>query len=104
MIRRIVQFVGHLTLGCVCGATVGVVYWVVVMALDGHSLVAAIHGEVEDALGTLQGLTFLGAACGLGVGLCWAWWSENKPPGEKATRAPAKVNPEDKPSTPMARE
>lgn len=61
----------RLVVGIVTGLALGVGYWAAAMILQGHSIAAALQGQVEDALGLLEGLTALGGLCGAGVGLCY---------------------------------
>ena len=60
---------GRLAVGVATGLAVAAGYWGADLAWQGHSFAAAARGEVEDALGTLQGLAALGVLCGAGVWL-----------------------------------
>jgi hypothetical protein len=61
--------VGRLVAGLVVGLALGAGYWAAAITLQGHSIAEAVHGQVEDALGLLEGLIALGGLCGAGVGL-----------------------------------
>lgn len=56
-------------------ATVGVAIstsiWAGNLMCEGKSIPAALRGEVEDAIGTLQGLTMMGFLVGGAVGLVY---------------------------------
>ena len=71
MAHPILRLVFRVLLALVVGGAIGAGIWAVEMAWQGHSLSSAIHGEVEDGLGLLQGLTALGGTCGTVVGLFW---------------------------------
>ena len=70
MMRGVLLVAGRLALGLVIGVTLGAGYWTAQMLREGHNLSEALQGQVEDALGGLEGLVALGGMCGAGVGLC----------------------------------
>jgi hypothetical protein len=41
------------------------------MIMQGHGILEALQGQVEDAVGLLEGLIALGGLCGTGVGLLY---------------------------------
>jgi hypothetical protein len=58
-------------LGILIGATIASLIWIGYLSAIGKSVGEAIRGEVEDAVGTLEGLLALGIVVGTLVGLVW---------------------------------
>ena len=58
--------------GLAIGELIAVLFWVTWILGNGNSVVDAIQGQVEDGIGTLEGLVALGALVGGPVGLLWA--------------------------------
>jgi hypothetical protein len=69
--RRALEAIARLSACVAAGVALGGAAWAVAMMLNGHGLVAAASGQVEDGLGLLQGLATLGGMCGAGIGLAW---------------------------------
>jgi hypothetical protein len=67
--RCFLATLGWSAAGIVLGGLIGTLIWCGHFLAEGQSLGKAIMGEVEDALGALQGLLALGGLIGGGVGL-----------------------------------
>jgi hypothetical protein len=51
------------------GSLVSIVYWLIWLIHDGKSFRDAVKGEVEDAVGVLQGTILIGCLIGCFVGI-----------------------------------
>ena len=67
--RGVLRLFTRTALGVVIGLAVAAAYWSAIMIRGGHGILEALRGQVEDGLGTLQGLAALGVLVGAGVGL-----------------------------------
>ncbi len=63
---------GWVILGILIGVTIGGLFWWVWLAQIGKSISEAVRGEVDDGIGTLQGMTALGGLVGCAVGLLYS--------------------------------
>ena len=59
----------RLALGLVIGPLVAASYWCIHLHSQDKSVVAALNGQVEDAIGLLTGLLALGTVVGVVVGI-----------------------------------
>jgi hypothetical protein len=69
---------GGLLFGLLVGTGIGLLIWWGYLTQQGEAIGPALRGEVEDALGVLQGVVTLGASVGGGVGLIYGIWSANR--------------------------
>jgi hypothetical protein len=69
LLRRCLTVLSRIALGTMIGLTVGALFWVRDLSLNGYSIADGLSGNVEDALGVLQGLLTLGGLIGFTVGL-----------------------------------
>jgi hypothetical protein len=65
--------------GLLVGTSIGLLIWWGYLTQQGETIGPALRGEVEDALGVLQGVVTLGALVGGAVGLIYGIWSANRP-------------------------
>lgn len=63
--------IAKVILSTAIGTATGVLYWVQELLVEERSISSALKGEIEDALGRLEGLASLGGVVGLAVGLLW---------------------------------
>ncbi len=72
MAHKVLIVIGWSVIGLAAGSALGVAFWATYLTcVQGHTIADAVHGQVEDSLGLLQGLTVLGVLCGIGVGFCY---------------------------------
>lgn len=60
---------GRLFLCVAIGEILAGLCWGLYLAFNGHGVVEALRGEVEDSLGTLEALLAIGVLCGGVVGV-----------------------------------
>jgi len=60
------------------GLSVGLIYWLMWLVFNGKSLGEAVSGEVEDAVGVLQGIILLGCLIGFFVGIVFGLGKQGK--------------------------
>lgn len=68
--RRLLIVAVRLAVGLAVGLTLVTLVWIAHLWWGGKSIDDALRGNVEDALGLLQGLLTLGGLIGGAVGLC----------------------------------
>jgi hypothetical protein len=69
VLQGVLVLVGRLALGIAVGAVLAAALWAAIMTGNGHSVTDALNGQIEDAIGKLEGLVALGTLCGAGIGL-----------------------------------
>ena len=69
---------GRLAVGLCIGVSIGWMLWWANVAQKGGTVAQALRGEVEDALGVLQGLITIGVLAGGTVGLLHGLWMADK--------------------------
>ena len=69
--RTVTHVLLRIALGILIGATIASLIWFGWLSATGKSVGEAIRGEVEDAIGILEGVLALGIVIGASVGLIW---------------------------------